>query len=101
MHLGGLESREVKVDNVNVAGKVSHHAGVPSLAGKNVLARFRHERKGRVRFFVPVSAHVRVRKVLVPDGLDVLDVDDFAERARVNNILDGAVVWRIAEDFGV
>lgn len=74
---------------------------MPGLAGKNLLARFRHERKRRVGLFVPVSAHVRVRKVLVPDGLDVLNVDDFAKGARVNDILDGAVVWRIAENFGL
>lgn len=47
---------------------------------------------------MPVSAHVRVRKVLVADGLNVLDVDDFAEGTRVDDVLDSAIIWRIAKN---
>lgn len=37
-------------------------------------------------------------KVLVADGFNVLNINYFAQSARINYILDSAVVWRVAED---
>lgn len=101
MNFGRLESREVKVDNVNVtfSKSVLMPFGVrPAVGRKGLLARFRHERKRGFGFFVPIAAHIRVRKVLVADGLNVLNIDDFAESARVDDVLDSAIIRRVAKD---
>lgn len=64
---------------------------------KILLAGLGHQSKGAVGLLVPVAAHKRVGKVLVSNGLNVLDVDYLAERPGVDDLLDGGVVWRVAK----
>ena len=48
---------------------------------------------------MPVSADEGVGKVLVADGLNVLDVNDFAESAGVNDFFNGGIVGRVSEYY--
>lgn len=38
-------------------------------------------------------------KMLVSNWLDMLDVDDFTQSTRVNDILDGSIIWRVAKNW--
>lgn len=64
----------------------------------DIMAALCHETERRLLLVAPVAAHKRVREMLLPDGLEVLDVFDLAEDAGADDFLDGAIVGRVAED---
>ena len=63
----------------------------------DIMAAFGHEHEGAARFIAPVAADEAVALVLGVDAFELVDADDAADRAGVDEFLDLAVARVIAE----
>lgn len=77
----------------NLLGRIAAHVEGQDV---EVVTALGHERKARRRLVLPVATHVRVRKVLPAHRLNVLDIDDLAQNARVEHLLHRSVVRRVS-----
>ena len=78
-------------DQVDIAGNELDN-GRRGYLKSDPLATLRHERKRAFTFPLPIPSHVRVCKMVVANGLDLHDIDQFTKSSRTNYLsYDSAV----------
>jgi len=66
----------------------------------NILATLCHERERALFLGTPVSSHIRMCKMIIPDRFNMNNVDQLAEDARTNDFRYVFAVRRISHDCG-